>query len=173
VIGLILCAGLGTRLKEETKNKPKCMVEVGGKPVLERITDHMNKHGVWRIVVNLHAFPEVVMKHFGQRFLYLYEPTPMGEFATTNLVRSMFPDEVLVVMNGDTITDIDLGKYIPYYPVDPMQNTRFISNQTKRHMGTSIYTKGPIDRTVNRFIDCEYYDIGTPKKLEIARNKFK
>ena len=78
MIGLVLCAGLSTRLKEETKDKPKCMVEVGNKPILERIADHMNKHGIWRIVVNLHASPEVVMKHFGQRFLYLYEPVPMG-----------------------------------------------------------------------------------------------
>jgi NDP-sugar pyrophosphorylase family protein len=172
-IGLILCAGLGTRLKEETRDKPKCMVEIGGKPVLERISDHMNKHGIWRIVINLHAFPEVVMRHFGQRFLYLYEPVPMGEFATLNLVRSMFPDEVLVAMNGDTITDIDLGKYVPCCLDDPAQNVRFISNKTKRHMGTSIYTKGPIDKIFKNFVDCEYFDIGTPEKLKLARDKFK
>jgi len=147
MIGLILCGGLGTRLKEETKDKPKCMVEVGGKPVLERVADHMNKHGIWRIVVNLHAFPEVVMKHFGQRFLYLYEPVPMGEFATTSLVKAWFPDEPLVVMNGDTLTDLDVDLTV-----------RITTGGT--HIGTSVE------------VPAKFWDIGTPKGLEVARKEY-
>lgn len=166
MIGLILCAGLGTRLKEETKDKPKCMVEVGGKPVLERVADHMNKNGIQRIVVNLNKFPEVVMKHFGQRFLYLYEPVPMGEFATINLVRSMFPGEMITVMNGDTITNVEIK---PVY-----SNTRIYSKTTGHHIGTSIYEP---NRRLDAFqrinVDCEYYDIGTPEGLKRARKRYK
>lgn len=167
MIGLILCSGLGTRLKEETKDKPKCMVDVCGKPVLERIADHMNKHGIWRIVVNLHAFPEVVMKHFGQRFLYLYEPVPMGEFATVSLVKTWFPDEPLVAMNGDTLTNIDLN-----YVKESEHNMRFFSRETRRHMGTSIYFDNEIDNTGDDIVDCVYHDIGTPEKLKIAREHY-
>ena len=167
MIGLILAAGLGTRLTSETKDKPKCMVTVGNKPVLERIADHMNKHGIWRIVVNLHAFPEVVMKHFGQRFLYLYEPAPMGEFATVEIIRAMFPGEPVVTMNGDTITDINLTELLI-----PHVNTRYFSNKTHRHMGTSVYVKGPMDRSGRKDVDCEYFDIGTPAGLVEARKRY-
>lgn len=162
-----MAAGLGTRLKEETKDKPKCMVEVGNKPVLEHIADHMNKHGIWRIVVNLHAFPEVVMKHFGQRFLYLYEPVPMGEFATVNLVKGMFPSEKIYTMNGDTITDFwpsDLDFKTPYDLI-----VRFVSKKTKRHIGSSIYGNGI---EFEKLVDCTYHDIGTPAKLKLAREYY-
>lgn len=166
MIGLILCAGKGTRLKEETKDKPKCMVQINGKTVLEHIAGHMNKYGIWRIVVNLHAFPEVVMKHFGQRFLYLYEPVPMGEFATISIIRGWFPEEKIVVMNGDTLTDINLTA------VGNMKNdVRFISKKTKRHMGTSLASPYSEIRAEME-VDCVYHDIGTPSKLAIARKYY-
>lgn len=169
MIGLILCGGLGTRLKDETVDKPKCMVEVGGKPVLERISDYMSKNNISRIVVNLHKFPEVVMKHFGQRFLYMYEPVPMGEFATISLVKSWFPNEPLLVMNGDTLTDLDLNSV----DLERYDACRFVSSTTNRHMGTSFYPAGPMPRETNKqLVDCEYFDIGLPDKLTEVRKKY-
>jgi len=50
----ILSAGLGTRLKPLTNNKPKVMVEIGGKPVLEHLVNLCNHHGFNDIVINLH-----------------------------------------------------------------------------------------------------------------------
>ena len=102
------------------------------------------------------------MKHFGQRFLYLYEPVPMGEFITVKLVQAWFPKEPVLTMNGDTITDIPLG-YVP------PTNLRFYSDKTRRHMGTSIYVNGDIENWEKRDVDCTYHDIGTPEKLKIAR----
>lgn len=127
MIGIILCAGLGTRLGKETKDKPKCMVDVGGKPILERIANHLEANGVKKIIVNLHSFPEVVMKYFGQRFLYIYEPVPMGEFATVNLVKGWFPGEEVLVVNGDTLTD--------FFPI----KNRF------KHNGYTMYVSDFVD----------------------------
>lgn len=168
IVGLILCSGRGTRLREETKDKPKCMVEVENKPVLEHIADHMNKHGIWRIVVNLHKFPEVVMKHFGQRFLYLYEPVPMGAFATIVLVSAMFPSEPILVTNGDTITDFWPDDLFNRKLGDP--SIRYFSEKTGRHMGTSLICGNAIP-FIKR-VNCEYFDIGTPEKLAIARKHY-
>ena len=164
MIGLILAGGRATRLKEETKDKPKCMVEVGGKPILEHIADHMNKHGIWRIVVNLHAFPEVVMKYFGQRFLYLYEPVPMGEFATKSLVQQWFPLEQMLIANGDTLTDLNISN-LP-------KNGKFRFLVDGVHMGTSIYNSVEEDPTQEREVKCWYQDIGTPEGLAAARKHY-
>lgn len=169
MIGLIMCAGHGTRLKEETKNKPKCLVEVAGKTVLERVADHMNKHGIWRIAVNLHHFPELVMKKFGQRFIYIYEPVPTGEWITVQVARAYFKYQPFVVMNGDTITNIDLTTEIQSRDEDAI--TRFISKETGRHMGTTIYPDYPVS-TVDKVVDCVYHDIGTPAKLKKARKYY-
>lgn len=149
------------------------MVEVAGKPVLERIADHMNKHGIWRIVVNLHAFPEVVMKAFGQRFIYIYEPIPMGEFATLQLVKGLFPMEPIYCMNGDTTTDFwpkeETTEFLEENPIP----TRFVSRVTERHIGSTYIPADAILTDPNSMIvDCEYFDIGTPEKLEIARKRY-
>ena len=162
-IGLVLCAGRGVRLKEETRDRPKCMADVAGKPILEHIADHMNKHGIWRIVVNLHAFPEVVMKHFGQRFLYLYEPMPMGEFATMGIIKHWFPGEDILCVNGDTLTD--------FFPGEVGNMTARIECPPKLHNGYTLYKD---DGEVIKYYEDNdrFFDIGTPEKLKIAREYY-
>jgi len=49
---LILCAGKGTRLG--LKRKPKCMVTVNRKPILEHLVNHLNKQGITDIAINIH-----------------------------------------------------------------------------------------------------------------------
>jgi NDP-sugar pyrophosphorylase family protein len=171
MIGLILCAGRGTRLGDETKDKPKCMVDVCGKPVLERIADSLEKIEFKKIIVNLHCFPKVVMKHFGQRFLYLYEPVPMGEFATTSLVRGWFPKEELMVINGDTLTDLNLFECL-------MEARRcsvpenIIFTYKNKHMGVKIFTNPNSDAQLYWDKKCWYQDMGTPEGLEKARKHY-
>lgn len=164
MIGIILAGGLGTRLGSEASSRPKCMVDVGGKPVLERVADHMNKHGIWTIVVNLHIFPQVVMKRFGQRFLYLYEPVPTGEFATVSLVRSHWGFKETVVQNGDTLTDLDLTKEI-----DEGVSTRFCVGG--KHMGTTFLASGNMG-WVDKEVNCWHQDMGTPSGLSAARKHY-
>ncbi len=60
---LVFAAGLGTRLLEETKNKPKALVEIGGKTLLQRSIDKLRNEGVNEVVVNVHHYSEM-MKAF-------------------------------------------------------------------------------------------------------------
>lgn len=57
---MILAAGLGTRLKEITATRPKALVELGGKPMLERVIARLKEFGADYIVVNTHHFSEMV-----------------------------------------------------------------------------------------------------------------
>ncbi len=59
---MIFAAGLGTRLQDETTDKPKALVEVGGKTLLQRVIEKLCDAGVSKIVVNVHHFSELVIR---------------------------------------------------------------------------------------------------------------
>jgi glucose-1-phosphate cytidylyltransferase len=61
---LILCGGLGTRLREETEFRPKPMVEIGGRPILWHIMKHYAAHGVGRFVLCLGYKGDVIRDYF-------------------------------------------------------------------------------------------------------------
>lgn len=58
---MIFAAGLGTRLQNETLAKPKALVEVGGKPLLQRAIEKLKNEGITEIVINVHHFSELVI----------------------------------------------------------------------------------------------------------------
>lgn len=57
---MIFAAGLGTRLNTETSDKPKALVDVGGKPLLQHAIEKLKIEGISEIVVNVHHFSELV-----------------------------------------------------------------------------------------------------------------
>ncbi len=57
---MIFAAGLGTRLTTETTNKPKALVDIGGKPLLQHAIEKLKNEGISEIVVNVHHFSELV-----------------------------------------------------------------------------------------------------------------
>lgn len=57
---LILAAGFGTRLKPWTDHHPKALVEVAGRPMLERVLERLDNEGFDRKVVNVHHFSEQI-----------------------------------------------------------------------------------------------------------------
>jgi len=59
--GMILAAGLGTRLRPLTDTKPKALIEVGGMPMLERVARRMVAAGVDRLIVNVHHHADQVV----------------------------------------------------------------------------------------------------------------
>ena len=146
-IGLILCAGRGTRLGLDI---PKCMVDVGGKPILERIANDLEKHGITKIIVNLSMYPEMVMKYFGQRFLYLYEPVPMGERVTVDLIKGWFPNTDILAVNGDTlITNINTNN--------------------EEHCGMTNYFANGIVLKKDGY---DFIDIGDTSRLKLANEYY-
>lgn len=107
---IILCGGYGKKLRPLTWLKPKCMVRVNGKPVLEHIVNHLRNHGINEIYVNLHYKPKQVMDYFGTSLVYLYEPKLLGEEGTISALYPYINNDWCVVVNGDTLTNLDINK---------------------------------------------------------------
>ena len=67
VKAFLLAAGIGSRLRPITDTTPKCMVPVGGRPMLDIWLDAFGQAGVDEVLVNLHYLPEVVHDHLAVR----------------------------------------------------------------------------------------------------------
>jgi MurNAc alpha-1-phosphate uridylyltransferase len=64
---MVLAAGLGTRMRPLTNDRPKAMVEVGGKALIDHMLDRLAGAGVARAVVNLHAYADRLQSHLMAR----------------------------------------------------------------------------------------------------------
>ena len=67
---VVLAAGQGTRLRPITNDRPKPMIEIGGRPLVEHTVLQLAACGVEFIVMNLHHCPDVVRRHFGDGSRY-------------------------------------------------------------------------------------------------------
>ncbi|HVE01478.1 MAG TPA: nucleotidyltransferase family protein [Sphingomicrobium sp.] len=60
---MIMAAGLGKRMRPLTATKPKPLIEVAGKPLLDHVLDHLRTAGVRKVVVNVHYLADSVEAH--------------------------------------------------------------------------------------------------------------
>jgi mannose-1-phosphate guanylyltransferase len=114
---VLLAAGLGTRLRPLTDQRPKCMVEVGGRPLLEWTLEWLGEIGVEEVTINLHHCPDVVVRHFGDRagsvaIRYLHEPELLGTAGTVRALRPWLDEERYLVLYADNIIRLDLNRFI-------------------------------------------------------------
>ena len=64
---MVMAAGLGKRMRPLTNDRPKPMVELAGKPLIDHVLDRLRSAGVGKIVVNVHYLPEVLERHLADK----------------------------------------------------------------------------------------------------------
>src|SRR5581483_6489991 len=64
---MVLAAGVGSRMRPLTDDRPKALVEVGGKALIDHMLDRLAEAGVTRAVVNVHAFADRLESHLARR----------------------------------------------------------------------------------------------------------
>lgn len=142
------------------------MVKVNKKPILEHIANNLNKAGVTEIIVNVNSEHKKIFDYFGPRFLYLYEPVLFGEKGTEMILSRWLGEEYLVI-NGDTLTNLDYGDMIQLgkdFGCD-------IYFYKERYGGTKL-VRGTKEFKLWDGNGAYYFDCGTPKKLAKARRYY-
>jgi MurNAc alpha-1-phosphate uridylyltransferase len=64
---MVMAAGLGLRMRPLTDRRPKALIEVGGRALIDHILDRLEAAGVTRAVVNVHAFADQLEDHLARR----------------------------------------------------------------------------------------------------------
>ena len=117
---LVLTAGLGTRLRPLTLARAKAAVPVDGEPLASRVIRWLAASGVRDLVLNLHHKPESIAavigdgSDLGVRVRYSWESPVLGSaggprHALPLLVDGFDPPPTLLLVNGDTLTDVSLA----------------------------------------------------------------
>jgi mannose-1-phosphate guanylyltransferase len=114
----LLAAGLGSRLRPLTDEKPKCLLPIGGTTLLDMWLDAFDRAGVSEVLVNTHYFADQVERHLDARnrppaVRTTYEVELLGSAGTLMANRDWVEGEsFFLACNADNLTDFDLGTLI-------------------------------------------------------------
>jgi glucose-1-phosphate cytidylyltransferase len=145
VKAVILCGGLGTRLREETEFRPKPMVEVGGKPILWHIMKIFSTHGITDFVLCTGYRGEMIKEYFldyearnndftitlGRKHEIVFHdqhleadwrvtvadtgPTTLTAGRIHAIDKYLGDDERFLCTYGDGVADVDISKLIAFH----------------------------------------------------------
>jgi mannose-1-phosphate guanylyltransferase / phosphomannomutase len=116
--GVIMAGGFGTRLKPLTINRPKPMVPIANRPIMEHIVELLRRHGITDLVSILYFQPEHITSHFGDGSAFgvnMQYVTAESDYGTAGAVRNatdLLGDDRIMVISGDVLTDFDLSAVI-------------------------------------------------------------
>jgi mannose-1-phosphate guanylyltransferase len=119
VQAVVLVGGFGTRLRPLTLSTPKQMLPVGNVAMIERVVAHLGAHGVDRAVLALGYRPDAFVAAYpdgrcaGVELHYAIEPEPRDTAGAIRFAAlDAGIDERFLVVNGDVLTDLDVGALI-------------------------------------------------------------
>ena len=124
---MILAAGLGTRLRPLTDDRPKALVEVAGRTLLEITLRRLHEFGVREVIVNVHHFADMVVEYlkknddFGMRIEISREEVLLDTGGGLKKAAWFFrqdstdPDEPFVLHNVDVLSTIDLDRMVKFH----------------------------------------------------------
>ncbi len=110
---IVLAGGLGTRLKGEVPDMPKCLAPVAGKPFLDYIIRYLLDQKVDQIIFALGVLHEKVTHHLTQNwpdlsYVISIESEPLGTGGAISLAANHVTSDKFFVVNGDTYFDVNL-----------------------------------------------------------------
>lgn len=115
---MVLAAGLGTRLRPLTLDRPKPLVEVAGRPLIAYGLLLLRRHGITDVVINLHHRGEALRaalgdgSQYGVRIIYSPEDPLLDTGGAIKNAEPLLADDDFVVLNADTIIDLPLERLI-------------------------------------------------------------
>ncbi len=140
---LLFAAGLGTRLKTFTNDKPKALVLLAGKPLLQHAIEHLKKFGITEITVNVFHFAEQIISFLEENNSFeitIHVSDERDELLDTGggLKKAavfLKGNEPILIYNVDVISNLDLKKVLDYHLQEKALATLVVrSRETSRYL---------------------------------------
>jgi len=144
---MVLAAGLGTRLRPITDSRPKALVEVAGRTLLEITLEHLHNFGVNEVIVNVHHFADMVVDYlksknsFGMRIEVSREEILLDTGGGLKKAAWFFLDdpkrldEPFILHNVDVLSAMDLRRMVEFHLEKQALATLAVQNrETSRYL---------------------------------------
>jgi len=135
---MILAAGLGTRLRPLTDDRPKALVEVAGRTMLEITLARLRSFGVHDVIINVHHFADLVLQYLKA---VSREPILLDTGGGLKKAAPFFVDdsnrlaEPFILHNVDVISTIDLGCMVQFHTENQALATLAVQDrETSRYL---------------------------------------
>lgn len=123
---MILAAGMGTRLRPLTNDRPKALVEVGGRPMLEIALTRLQAFGIREVIINVHHFADKIIDYlkinnFGMRIEISREDVLLDTGGGLKKAAHFFlegladSDAPFLLHNVDVVSTVDLGRVVQFH----------------------------------------------------------
>ena len=153
---VFMAGGKGERLQPLTKEIPKPMLHLNGKPILEHNINRLIQFGIENVTISVNYLKEKIKEHFGNDFYhgirikYIEENKPMGTLGSICLADE-FKYGDLLVMNSDILTNLNLEEFYEFYKrseadmviatIGYSVNVPYAVIETEHHVVTSLKEK--------------------------------
>ncbi len=120
---MVLAAGQGIRLRPLTNHKPKALVPVAGRPMIEYALLLLHYHGIRDVIINLHHFGGEIRRHlgdgreFGLEIRYSEEQELLDTGGGLLKAKPFLVQETFIVINTDALIDLDLAAVIEFHRI--------------------------------------------------------
>ena len=135
---VVMAGGEGSRLRPLTIRRPKPMVPIVGKPVMEHILNLLKRHGITEVIVTVQYLASSIEDYFGNgsqfgmRITYSREDVPLGTAGSVKNAEEHLTEPFLVI-SGDALTDYDLSEIIRYH-----QEKKALATLTLAHVSNPL-----------------------------------
>ncbi len=115
-----MAGGFGKRIARLYSDRPKPMIEISGRPVLEYQIENLRKFGITEIIIVVHHMKDKIMRYFGDgsnlgvSISYYEEDKPLGTAGALYKIKEQLSDDFLLI-NGDLIFSVNFNKMIEFH----------------------------------------------------------
>ncbi len=118
---VVMAGGFGTRIQPLTNSRPKPMLPIINRPMMEHTMMNLKELGITEFIVLLYFKPEIIKEYFGDgsdfgiKITYVVPDDDYGTAGAVKLAQEYIGDDNFIIISGDLVTDFDFQKIFDYH----------------------------------------------------------